>query len=388
MNDIAARERFVLPGISELQLLLLCTGTLLVFGSVLIASASMDIAADIHGHPFYFAGRQVVYIALGCLTALVVANVPLAWWLRSGWLCLFGAIALLVVVLTPLGITVNGSTRWISLGFFNLQVSEFARVLLMIYLAGYVVRRREELIHTWAGFLKPVAVLTLASFLLITQPDFGATVVLMAAALGMIFLSGVKLARFAPLISLCAVVGALLVIFQPYRLKRVVAYLDPWQDQFDTGYQLTQALIAFGQGDWFGAGLGNSVQKLFYLPEAHTDFVFAIAAEEFGLIGALAIVLTYTVLVWMAFRIARNAEKAGMAFGACLAYGMALVLGLQAFINMAVNTGLLPTKGLTLPLVSYGGSSMIASCVAIALLARVEMERQDGNEYKESGHGR
>ncbi len=388
MTHIALRSRFAFNGVSELQLMLVSAGTLLVFGAVLIASASMDIAADIHNHPFHFAGRQVLYILLGCLIGLVVANVPLDWWLRSGWLCLFGAIALLMVVLTPLGITVNGSTRWISLGFFNLQVSEFARILLIIYLAGYVVRRREELIHSWSGFLKPVGVLTLASFLLITQPDFGATVVLMTAALGMIFLSGVKLSRFVPLISLCAVAGALLVLFQPYRLKRVVAYLDPWKDQFESGYQLTQALIAFGQGDWFGAGLGNSVQKLFYLPEAHTDFVFAIAAEEFGLIGALGIVLTFTVLVWAAFRIARKAEKAGMAFGACLAYGMALVLGLQAFINLAVNTGLLPTKGLTLPLVSYGGSSMIASCIAIAILARVEMERMDRQEHREAGHGR
>ncbi len=372
----------------ELQLLLLSAGTLLVLGAILIASASMEIGADVHGNPFHFIIRQTAFILVGVAAALVVANVPLEWWLRTGWVSLFTAIALLVLVLTPLGITVNGSTRWISLGVFNLQVSEFAKILLIAYLAGYVVRRRDELINTWSGFLKPVGVLGLVSFLLITQPDFGATVVLMAAALGMIFLSGVRLSRFLPLISVCAVVGVLLIIFQPYRLKRVVAYLDPWKEQFDGGYQLTQSLIAFGRGEWMGTGLGNSVQKLFYLPEAHTDFIFAIAAEEFGLIGAMAILLTFTVLIWMAFRIARNAEKAGMAFGACIAYGLALLMGLQAFINMAVNTGLLPTKGLTLPLVSYGGSSMIASCVAIGILARVEMERQDQLENTEVRNAR
>jgi len=230
-------------------------------------------------------------------------------------------------------------------------------------------------------------VLAAAALLLLIQPDFGAIVVLMTAALGMIFLSGVRLTRFTPLILLCAMLGAVLIVTQPYRLKRVVVYLDPWKDQFDSGYQLTQSLIAFGRGEWLGEGLGNSVQKLFYLPEAHTDFIYAIAAEEFGLMGALLILLAFTVLIWMGLRIARKAEQGGLEFGACLAYGMTLLIALQAFINMAVNIGLLPTKGLTLPLVSYGGSSLIVTCVSIGVIARVEMERQDQLEQGGTTNG-
>jgi len=213
--------------------------------------------------------------------------------------------------------------------------------------------------------------------LLMVQPDFGATVVLVGAAAGMIFLSGVSLMRFAPLIVALAALGALAVIAEPYRMKRVVSYLDPWQDQFDSGYQLTQSLIAFGRGDWTGVGLGNSIQKLFFLPEAHTDFIFAIIAEEFGLIGALLVVALFTILVISGFVIARRAEQAKRPFAACFAYGISLLIGLQAAINMAVATGLLPTKGLTLPLVSYGGSSLMMTCVCLGILARIEMERLD-----------
>jgi len=202
-------------------------------------------------------------------------------------------------------------------------------------------------------------------------------VVLVSAAAGMIFLSGVRLSRFVPLIVILVVLGSLLVLTQPYRLKRVVSYLDPWKDQFDSGYQLTQSLIAFGRGDWGGVGLGNSIQKLFYLPEAHTDFVFAIIAEEFGLLGSLIVLALFTLLVVSGFVIARRAEKADMPFGACFSYGITLLIGLQATINIAVSTGMLPTKGLTLPLVSYGGSSLMIVCVSIGVLARVEMERLD-----------
>src|SRR5690554_1421021 len=212
------------------------------------------------------------------------------------------------------------------------------------------------------------------------QPDFGATVVLVTAATGMIFLSGVRLGKFVPLLAILVVTAVILVLTQPYRLKRVVSYLDPWKDQFDSGYQLTQSLIAFGRGDWSGVGLGNSIQKLFFLPEAHTDFIFAIIAEEFGLLGSLIVLGLFTVLVVTGFVIARRAEKADMPFGACFAYGITLLIGLQAGINMAVSTGLLPTKGLTLPLVSYGGSSLMVSCVCIGILARVEMERLDSEK--------
>lgn len=363
--------------IQPLPMLVISSVALLVMGVVMISSASMDMAAETMGNSYHYVIRQLMFAGLGCLLALVAVNVPVAWWERSGWLLLGIGLLALVLVLTPLGRTVNGSTRWIPFGLFNVQVSEVAKLCLIAYLAGYVVRRRDELLNTWAGFLKPLVVLGLASVLLVIQPDFGATVVLVTAAAGMIFLSGVRLSRFVPLIGTLVVLGAILIVTQPYRLKRVVSYLDPWKDQFDSGYQLTQSLIAFGRGDWGGVGLGNSIQKLFYLPEAHTDFIFAIIAEEFGLLGSLLVLSLFTLLVVTGFVIARRAEKAEMPFGACFAYGLTLLIGLQAGINMAVSTGLLPTKGLTLPLVSYGGSSLMITCICIGILARVEMERLD-----------
>ena len=363
--------------VQPLPMLVISSVALLVMGVVMISSASMDMAAETMGNSYHYVIRQLMFAGLGCLLALVAVNVPVAWWERSGWLLLGIGLLALVLVLTPLGRTVNGSTRWIPFGLFNVQVSEVAKLCLIAYLAGYVVRRRNELLNTWPGFLKPLVVLGLASVLLVIQPDFGATVVLVTAAAGMIFLSGVRLSRFVPLIGTLVVLGAILIVTQPYRLKRVVSYLDPWKDQFDSGYQLTQSLIAFGRGDWGGVGLGNSIQKLFYLPEAHTDFIFAIIAEEFGLLGSLLVLSLFTLLVVTGFVIARRAEKADMPFGACFAYGLTLLIGLQAGINMAVSTGLLPTKGLTLPLVSYGGSSLMITCICIGVLARVEMERLD-----------
>ncbi|MGM0769668.1 MAG: putative lipid II flippase FtsW [Pseudomonadota bacterium] len=374
--SLSTRQQLV-SDLRPLPLLIISSVALLVMGVVMISSASMDIAAESAGNSYHYVIRQLLFAGVGCFLALVAVNVPVAWWERSGWLLLGVGLLVLVLVLTPLGRTVNGSTRWIPFGLFNVQVSEVAKLCLIAYLAGYVVRRREELLNTWPGFLKPLAVLGVASMLLVIQPDFGATVVLVTAAAGMIFLSGVRLSRFMPLIGILVALGVVLVLTQPYRLKRVVSYLDPWKDQFDSGYQLTQSLIAFGRGEWAGVGLGNSIQKLFYLPEAHTDFIFAIIAEEFGLIGSLIVLGLFTVLVVTGFVIARRAELAKMPFAACFSYGITLLIGLQAGINMAVSTGLLPTKGLTLPLVSYGGSSLMITCISLGILARVEMERLD-----------
>jgi cell division protein FtsW len=376
LSAVSPRTQW-LGEIQPLSALVLSSVALLIIGIVMISSASMDMAVETMGNGYHYVIRQLMFAVMGSMLALVAVNVPVAWWERSGWLLLGIGLLVLVLVLTPLGRTVNGSTRWIPFGLFNVQVSEVAKLCLIAYLAGYVVRRRDELLNTWPGFLKPLAVLGVASVLLVIQPDFGATVVLVTAAAGMIFLSGVRLSRFVPLIATLVVIGVVLILTQPYRLKRVVSYLDPWKDQFDTGYQLTQSLIAFGRGEWAGVGLGNSIQKLFFLPEAHTDFIFAIIAEEFGLLGSLLVLGLFTVLVVTGFVIARRAEKADMPFGACFAYGITLLIGLQAGINMAVSTGLLPTKGLTLPLVSYGGSSLMISCVCIGILARVEMERLD-----------
>ncbi|SFM73952.1 cell division-specific peptidoglycan biosynthesis regulator FtsW [Marinobacter zhejiangensis] len=374
----------MLNSIQPLHCLIISASALLVLGVIMISSASMDMAAETLGNSYHYIARQLVFAAMGCALALGAVNVPLAWWERSGWLLLGIGLLVLVLVLTPIGRTVNGSTRWIPFGLFNIQVSEIAKLCLIAYLAGYIVRRRDELVNTWSGFIRPMAVLTLASILLVIEPDFGATVVLMTAALGMIFLSGVRLRLFLPLIAFCVVMGVALIVTQPYRLKRVISYLDPWKDQFDTGYQLTQSLIAFGRGEWAGVGLGNSVQKLFYLPEAHTDFIFAIVAEEFGLLGSLLVLGLFVTLVVSGMMIARRAEKAGMTFAGCFAYGLTLIIGLQATINIGVNTGLLPTKGLTLPLMSYGGSSLLVMCICIGVLIRVEMERLDLQENGES----
>jgi cell division protein FtsW len=368
--------------IQPLPVLIMSSVALLVVGVVMISSASMDMAAVTMDNAYHYVIRQVIFAAMGGVTALVAVNVPVSWWERSGWLLLAVGMVSLALMMTPLALTVNGSTRWLPVGLFNVQVSEIAKLCLIAYLAGYVVRRRDELLNTWWGFFRPLIVLGLATGLLMMQPDFGATVVLVTAAAAMIFLSGVRLSRFVPLIMGLAVIGTALVVSEPYRLKRVVSYLDPWQDQFNTGYQLTQSLIAFGRGEWTGVGLGNSIQKLFFLPEAHTDFIFSILSEEFGLLGSMFVLLLFVALVVSGFVIARRAEKAKMPFAACFSYGISMLLGLQAGINMAVSTGLLPTKGLTLPLVSYGGSSLLVTCVCIGILARVELERLDREKVK------
>jgi len=368
--------------IQPLPVLIMSSVALLVVGVVMISSASMDMAAVTMDNAYHYVIRQVIFAAMGGVTALVAVNVPVSWWERSGWLLLAVGMVSLALMMTPLALTVNGSTRWLPVGLFNVQVSEIAKLCLIAYLAGYVVRRRDELLNTWWGFFRPLIVLGLATGLLMMQPDFGATVVLVTAAAAMIFLSGVRLSRFVPLIMGLAVIGTALVVSEPYRLKRVVSYLDPWQDQFNTGYQLTQSLIAFGRGEWTGVGLGNSIQKLFFLPEAHTDFIFSILSEEFGLLGSMFVLLLFVALVVSGFVIARRAEKSKMPFAACFSYGISMLLGLQAGINMAVSTGLLPTKGLTLPLVSYGGSSLLVTCVCIGILARVELERLDREKVK------
>ncbi|HFD79463.1 MAG TPA: putative lipid II flippase FtsW, partial [Gammaproteobacteria bacterium] len=314
-------------------------------------------------------------LAAGLGLGLLVLRIRLAWWEQCSRACILFAILLLLAVLLPgLGSEVNGATRWINLGIFRLQVSEPAKLLAFIYMAGYLVRHGESVRETRMGFVKPLGLLGIAAVLLLAEPDFGATVVLMTTVLVMLFLAGVGLWKFAGLISLAGAAFALLAITSPYRLQRLTAFVDPWNDPFDTDFQLTQSLIAIGRGDLFGVGLGASIQKLFYLPEAHTDFVFAVFAEELGLMGILVLLALYGFIVYRAYAIAAVAEADGKPFAAYLSYAIGTWIGLQALINMGVNTGLLPTKGLTLPLMSYGGSSMLAFCVAIAILLRVDYE--------------
>jgi len=280
-------------------------------------------------------------------------------------------------VLVPgIGYMVNGARRWIRLGFMNFQVSELARVMLLTYVASYAVRRADELRGSFVGFMKPVAVLVLAAALLLVEPDFGAATVLLATGLAVLFLAGARLHHLAVPVVLGTASFALLALISPYRLRRLTGFLDPWGDPFDSGFQLTQSLIAIGRGEWFGVGLGASVQKLFYLPEAHTDFVFAVLAEEFGFFGIVVVLGLFAVLVGRALVISRDAARAGRAFQSYVAAAIGIWLGLQAFVNVGVNMGLLPTKGLTLPLLSYGGSSMLVTLGWLGVLLRIHHDTQ------------
>lgn len=350
---------------------------LLGLGLVMIASASSEVAAAQSGNPLYHMIRHLVYLALGTGAALVTLLVPMALWQRySGTLLLVAVVLLILVLLPGIGREVNGAKRWIGFGIFNLQPSELAKLFSVMFIAAYLVRRQEEVREKLTGFIKPMLVLGPIAALLLAEPDFGATVVLVGAAIAMLFLGGVNLLRFIPLAAGVLGLGVLVMTSQAYRLQRLTNFVDPWADQYGAGYQLSQALIAFGRGEWFGVGLGNSVQKQFYLPEAHTDFVFAVLAEELGMVGALITVGLFVFVSVRALYIGLWAEKAKQFFSAYVAYGLAFLWIGQVLINIGVNIGLLPTKGLTLPFLSYGGSSLVICCISLALLLRIEWERR------------
>jgi len=350
---------------------------LLGLGLVMIASASTEVAAVNAGNPLYYMIRHLIYVVIGLGAAFVVVLVPLAVWQRFDWLLLLAAFALLVLVLVPgIGREVNGSMRWIGFGAFNVQPSELAKLFVVVFLAGYLVRRQQEVRESWMGFFKPFVVLLPMAGLLLLEPDFGATVVMMGAAMAMLFLGGVGLLRFGLMVALAVGAVFVLVQTQEYRLQRLITFTDPWADQYGAGYQLTQALIAFGRGEWFGVGLGNSIQKQFYLPEAHTDFVFSVLAEELGMVGALVTLGLFVFVTVRALYIGLWAERARQYFAAYVAYGLAFLWIGQFLVNIGVNVGLLPTKGLTLPFLSYGGSSLVICCVSLAMLLRIEWERR------------
>ena len=348
---------------------------LLILGIIMVASASISVADRNLSNPFYYLQRQIVFAVLGVIAAFFVYRIRLVQWEKSGMALLGFALFLLVLVLIPgVGKTVNGSTRWLSLGILNLQVSEVVKLFLLIYVAGYLVRHGEAVRTSLWGFIKPMLMVGLAGLLLLLEPDFGATVVIIGTVLGMMFLGGVRFTQFLSFLSMFGVAALMLVVFSPYRLQRLTSFMNPWADPFDSGFQLTQSLIAIGTGGWFGTGLGGSVQKLFYLPESHTDFLFAVLSEELGFVGVCLVVGLYALLLLRAFRIGLQAEQCGNRFAAYMAYGIGMWLVMQATINMGVNMGLLPTKGLTLPLMSYGGSSLVVSCMAIGFLLRIHNE--------------
>jgi len=352
-------------------------GALLLVGLIMVASASIGVSERETGNAFFYFQRQLTFVGLGLVAALLAIAIPTSVWEKHSIYLLGAAFVLLVLVLVPgLGHEVNGSRRWIRLSIMNFQVSELARVMLLTYVASYAVRRSDELCSSFKGFMKPVAVLGAAAVLLLAEPDFGAATVLMATGLAVLFLAGVRLHHLLVPVLVGVAGMALLAVTSSYRMRRLTAFRNPWEDPFDSGFQLVQSLIAIGRGEWFGVGLGSSVQKLFYLPEAHTDFVFAVLAEEFGFVGVVAVVGLYVLLVGRALDISRKAADAGLTFQSYLAASIGIWVGLQAFVNIGVNMGLLPTKGLTLPLLSYGGSSMLVTLGVLGILLRIHHETQ------------
>jgi cell division protein FtsW len=369
---IRARER--MPFAWDALTLGLVAALLLV-GLIMVTSASMSIAARDMGDPFYFLERQFIFTLAGVAFAWMMTRIPTELWDKYGLGLLLLGLLLLVLVLIPgLGARVNGARRWLRIGVLNFQVSELAKVLVLMWLCSYCVRKRAELETTLPGLLKPFGLLSVTAVLLLIEPDFGAATVLFATGFAVLFIAGARLRFVALLVSTAVVAFALLALTSSYRLKRLLIFLHPFDDPFKGGFQLTQSLIAIGRGSWFGVGLGSSVQKLFYLPEAHTDFVFAVLAEELGLVGVMGVIGLFVALVWRAFHISRLAAQAGLRFQAYLAMAFGIWLGLQASVNIGVNMGVLPTKGLTLPLLSYGRSSLLVSLAWLGVLLRIYHE--------------
>jgi len=353
---------------------------LLMFGLVMVYSASIATAegSKFTGHqPAFFLIRHAVFLTIGMVAAVVAFQVPLRFWQQaSPWLFLAGVVLLAVVLIPHVGRSVNGAQRWLPLGPINLQPSELMKLFAVLYAADYTTRKLGDMDSFRRGFLPMAGVIISVGFLLLREPDFGAFVVVAAIAFGILFLGGIN-ARIFALLAVVALVGFVLLIWlSPYRRERMLGFMDPWQDAFGKGYQLSHALIAFGRGEWFGVGLGASVEKLFYLPEAHTDFLLAVIAEELGLVGVAVVVGAFALLVQRAFVIGRQAMLLDRVYAGLVAQGIGIWLGVQSFINMGVNMGLLPTKGLTLPLMSFGGSGIVANCLALAVLLRVDYENR------------
>ncbi len=350
---------------------------LLIIGLMMVASSSVMISTKYYHQPFHFLIRQACYLFAGLIVGLIVVRTDSSFWEKISAPMMIVCLFMLLIVLIPgIGRTVNGSRRWLSLGPIGIQVSEMAKLTMIFYLSGYLVRQQKAVSESIFGFIKPMVILGVVSVLLLREPDFGATVVISGTVMALLFLAGVRLRYYIGLMILVICALALLAVSSPYRVARLTAFLDPWADQYNSGYQLTQSLIAFGRGGWFGSGLGESIQKLLYLPEAHTDFLFAVLAEELGLVGILVVMSLYSILVIRGLSIGYTAHCQERFFASFTAYGLTFWLALQAAINMGVNAGLLPTKGLTLPLLSYGGASMIINCVVVALLLRIDHENR------------
>ncbi|HBY41414.1 cell division protein FtsW [Marisediminitalea aggregata] len=346
---------------------------LMAIGLIIVCSASMPIADRLHDNPFYFAIRHGIYLIGAVIAAMVVVQLPMQFWRVANPYMLLLAIGLLVAVLL-IGRNVNGSTRWLALGPITIQAAEPAKLFFFCYLAGYLVRRYDEVTENLKGFIKPLVVFFILALLLLAQPDLGTVVVMLATTIGLLFLAGARLWQFFALMFVGILAVVALIVFEEYRLRRVTSFLDPWADPFGSGYQLTQSLMAYGRGNWFGQGLGNSLQKLEFLPEAHTDFVMAILAEELGFVGVMMVLLLMLWLVLRALQIGNRALANDRPFDGFMAYSIGIWFSFQTAVNIGASAGILPTKGLTLPLVSYGGSSLIVMAVAVSLLLRIDFE--------------
>lgn len=352
---------------------------LMAIGLVMIASASAAVAEanpDIANAYHYFT-RHMIYILIALVAGGITLLVPMSLWQRlSGWLLLLAFAGLVLVLVPGIGLEVNGARRWIRIGFLNIQPSELAKLFMVVFLAGFLVRRKNEVKQRLRGILKPIPLVAAMGLLLLVEPDYGAAVVLAGTVVVMLYLAGVRLMLSVPLLLLMLLLMFKYVGFEEYHLARITSFANPWDDQYGSGYQLTQALIAFGRGEWFGLGLGNSIQKQFFLPEAHTDFIFSVLAEELGMLGALSVLALFMFVTVRALFIGVWAERAKQYYSAYVAYGLAMLWISQVLINLGVNVGLLPTKGLTLPFISYGGSSLVVCCVSLAILLRIEWERR------------
>ncbi len=355
------------------QLVWIAFGLMLI-GLVMVTSASFPISSRLTDQPFHFMFRHAIFLLLAFLTSSMVLQVPLDRWMKYSSLLLGISFFLLIVVLV-VGKSVNGASRWIPLGLFNLQPAEVAKLSLFIFMSGYLVRKHDEVRQTFfGGFLKPIMVFGTLAVLLLGQPDLGTVIVMLVTLFGMLFIAGAKLSQFLALMVAGVLAVVALIVAEPYRVRRVTSFLDPWEDPFGSGYQLTQSLMAFGRGEWFGQGLGNSIQKLEYLPEAHTDFVFAVLAEELGFVGVVLVLVLLFSLVLKAIFIGKKAFQHDQQFGGYLAFGIGIWFAFQTLINVGAAAGMVPTKGLTLPLISYGGSSLIIMSVAVSILLRIDHE--------------
>jgi cell division protein FtsW len=388
LRSTAIRSPSIAPMPSEFdRTVVWLTALLLALGAVMVYSSSIAIAEagrSTGNQPAYYLIRHVMFLAVSVTAALAAFQVPIRVWQQvAPYLFVIGLVLLGLVLIPGIGREVNGARRWIPLIFFNLQPSELMKVFAVLYAADYTVRKAAFMHSLRKGFLPMFSVMLLTGGLLLREPDFGAFAVITVIAMGILFLGGMNWKLFAGLIVMLIAGFCALIWFSPYRMQRIIGFMDPWADPFGKGYQLSHALIAFGRGEWLGVGLGASVEKLFYLPEAHTDFLLAVIAEELGFIGVLAIVIMFGWIVLRAFAIGRRAALQERYFAALVAQGIGLWIGVQAIINMGVNMGVLPTKGLTLPLLSFGGSAIAATCVAIAILLRIDWEsRQIARGFK------